>query len=182
MICDPINKSSIFSVFTDGVVVVEKSEINGSGIHRQEEISRTFTVVIKHSYRIVPAINIRTGPIILFAFRIHPVPHWQCREVLSCSVVISVQSSDSIELLAVILVLLQACIESSIVECTAEGIVMRYLLDRSVFTCYSTVVAKMVLGEVMEDGAIVIFPVERAAPIHRFCQSYRIDVVLVGRM
>ena len=81
---------------------------------------------------------------------------------LSRPVVIRIQSCDSVKLLAVILVLLQARIHSGIVECTAEGIVMYYLLDCSVFICYSTVVPEMVLGVVVEYRQIVFLLVEGA--------------------
>ena len=88
--------------------------------------------------------------------------NYKCREVLPCSVVIRVQPGNPVKFLAVILVLLQSSVQSGVVEDSSERIVMYYLLDRSVFICYSTVVAKMVLGVVVEYRQIVFLLVEGA--------------------
>ena len=81
---------------------------------------------------------------------------------MPCSVVIRVQPGNPVKFLAVILVLLQSCVQSGVVEDSSERIVMYYLLDCSVFICYSTVVPEMVLGVVVEYRQIVFLLVEGA--------------------
>ena len=74
-------------------------------------------------------IMIRTDIVVLLAERIHSVPMCRDRIVLSCAVVVGIQSVHPVELLAVVLVGLDAVVRCAVAELCPEGIVVHRLDD-----------------------------------------------------